>query len=297
MKTDTKDNIQNFWGELYKQAYHDSHSELDPETLIKMNKELEVLFKHRQHLAVTEMDLNNINGKTVLEVGSGAGAHSTLFRGHGAIMHALDITYPRARSTLKKMGMINSKYPCHAVQSDAENLPYPDNYFDIVYSNGVIHHTPDTEKALEEIWRVLKPGGEAVIMLYAKNSFLYWVNLFFIKGVLLGNIFRHKNWLGRTTEWMSDKKQTVYNPETKVYTGNDIKRMFQNFSSISIRKNSFQIQQLPVLGKLVSSLIGRFTGYNKSGVLIYGYPWRNESGIESKLGEYIGFGLNILAKK
>ena len=58
--------------------------------------------------------------------------------------------------------------------ADAESLPFGDGEFDLVYSWGVIHHTPDTERALAEVRRVLRPGGEARIMLYSRRS---WVAL------------------------------------------------------------------------------------------------------------------------
>ena len=53
---------------------------------------------------------------------------------------------------------------------DSENIPFNDNSFDLVYSNGVIHHTPNTTQVVKEIYRVLKPGGRCIIMVYAENS-------------------------------------------------------------------------------------------------------------------------------
>src|SRR5205823_11204819 len=63
------------------------------------------------------------------------------------------------------------------IQGDAENLPFPNNTFDLVYSHGVLHHTPDTPRTIREVHRVLSPGGRAVVMLYYRNSFNYHVNL------------------------------------------------------------------------------------------------------------------------
>ena len=56
-----------------------------------------------------------------------------------------------------------------------ENL-LSDNTFDVVYSFGVLHHTPDTQKAIDEVWRVLVPGGLAVIMLYNRKSLNYYIH-------------------------------------------------------------------------------------------------------------------------
>ena len=61
--------------------------------------------------------------------------------------------------------------------ADAENLEFADDSFDLVYSHGVLHHTPDTEGAVREIYRVLRPGGRAVVMLYHRDSYNYRVNI------------------------------------------------------------------------------------------------------------------------
>lgn len=61
--------------------------------------------------------------------------------------------------------------------ADAEHLPFPDATFDIVYSYGVLHHSPDTRAAVKEVHRVLKPGGTAIVMVYHHPSwagFMLW---------------------------------------------------------------------------------------------------------------------------
>ncbi len=291
-----KRDIQRFWGQLYNAVYSENDLSFERDRLEQQLFDLESLFFHRKHLAVIEMPVSNLEGKRVLEIGSGAGAHSALMASKGANMFSIDITPERVVATGKKLDLVGDGENI-AVQADAEYLPFPDDHFDIVYSNGVLHHTPGTQRAVSEIYRVLKLGGRAVIMVYARESFLYWINLFLLKGLLLGNMFRSPNWLGRNTEWMSDEKQDVYNPETKVYSTGDIVRLFERFSSIKIRKNSFNFDQIPMFGKHLSKYLGRFTGYNEAGKLLYGRPWRNETRIELWLGRYIGFGLNIFAQK
>ena len=293
----TKQDIQTFWRELYRKAYSDHDQEMSQEEFHHLLLDLEKLFKHREHLATTEMPVDHLQGKRILEIGSGAGAHSAFLASKGAHVVALDLTLDRVVATARKLDRILSNQENFCIQGEAEKLPFADNSFDIVYSNGVLHHTPRTQQAVEEVYRVLKPGGKAVIMLYAKNSFYYWFTIFFLKGLLMGNYFRSKNWLGSVTEWMPKKRQKVFNPETKVYSGREIRQLFQDFHDIQIRKNSFTIQQVPVLGKILSRLIGRFTGYNPAGTLLYGTPWRNEAQWELTVGRYLGFGLNILALK
>lgn len=292
-----KTDIQEFWRALYKAAYEQNDNALTRSNIEGLLQQLEKLFIHREHLAVTEMPIHAIKGKKVLEIGSGAGAHSALFASLGAKMYSMDITHDRVAATASKIDLLNNSHENICLQADAEKLPFPDNYFDIVYSNGVLHHSPDTPLAVKEAFRVLKPGGKAVIMLYSRDSFYYWFVIFLLKGVLTGNIFKYRNWLGRTTEWMSDKHQTVMNPETKVYSKRQIYRMFSQFSDIRIRKNSFRLEQIPVVGKLISNKLSRHTGMNEAGKLIYGHDWRNELSLELKLGRYFGFALNISALK
>ena len=292
-----KGDIQEFWKGLYHAAYKGDGESIGRHEFEKQLEQLEKLFKTRKHLAVTEMPVKSLSGLKILEIGPGAGAHSSLFCKLGAEVTSLDITKERVYATQRKFKILESCDRCVALQGDAENLPFVSNHFDIVYSNGVLHHTPNTQKAIDEVFRILKKDGKAIIMLYARHSYLYWVNIFLLRGILLGNIFRKGNWLGRVTEWMSDDKQKIYNPETKVYSEKEILKLFLEFSDVKVRKSSFHFIHLPFIGKWISILLSSYTGVNKAGTLVYDQPWRNETKLELLLGRFIGFNLNISAAK
>jgi ubiquinone/menaquinone biosynthesis C-methylase UbiE len=69
--------------------------------------------------------------------------------------------------------------------ADCENLPYADDSFDIVYSWGIVHHTPDTQRALAEIVRVCRPGGTCKVMVYHRHSLLaiyLWIGWALFRG-------------------------------------------------------------------------------------------------------------------
>src|SRR5206468_11528598 len=106
----------------------------------------------------------------------------------GARVTGIDIT-PRhvqlANAHLGVMGL-----PGRAFLADAESLPFGPGSFDRVSSNGVLHHTPGIDIALREIQRVLRPGGEARIILYNRNSFHYWVTQVLYRGILQGQLLR-----------------------------------------------------------------------------------------------------------
>jgi len=81
-------------------------------------------------------------------------------------------------------------------KENAEQLSFPNESFDWVYSHGVLHHTPNTQRAMDEVHRVLKPGGRAIIMLYHKHSFNYFIRImtFMRLRVLLKILSRAGRW-------------------------------------------------------------------------------------------------------
>ncbi|RAU23608.1 hypothetical protein CU669_00430 [Paramagnetospirillum kuznetsovii] len=296
MPAPAKSDIQAFWKSLYDSLYEDVDAGLTRADLMAALDDLEDMFRYREHLAVVEMPLAELAGKKVLEIGPGAGGHSALFAKHGARMTSVDLTNARARATEAKFRLMGAE-GCHALQGDAENLPFADDSFDIVYSNGVLHHTADTEKAFAEVYRVLKPGGKAVILLYCKSSWHYWINMVLPVGILQGKLFKDRNWLGKATEWGGKNRQTVANPFTRCYTADGIRRLFQGFESLTMRKGEFYWYLVPKLGRLYRKYQIKRYGTHPGGVLVYGEPWPIQSPLELALGKIMGFAWHISARK
>ena len=294
----SKRDIQRFWKSLFDSLYDDVDLQLTKELLLKSIDDLADMFEFRQHLAVVEMPIDDLAGKRVLEIGSGAGGHSALFASRGARMTSVDLTFDRARSTNAKFRLLDDiAEGCQALQSDAEHLPFDDNSFDIVYSNGVLHHTRDTENAISEALRVLKPGGFAVIMLYCKSSWHYWFNMLFCVGILKGKLITGENWLGRATEWGGANIQEFENPITRCYTASGIKQIFSEFELLSIRKSDFYFYLIPKLGRIIQRRLIKKYGVHPGGVLVYGDPWPIQSPLELKLGRIMGWAWFVKAKK
>jgi SAM-dependent methyltransferase len=299
--TKTKQSIQEFWGDLCQQWYSTFDHDLDQERLLRNLNWLEDMFRRRHHLATTELRLDELKNKRLLEIGSGGGGHSALFRKYGANVTAVDITPERVTSTAKKLGILDECTETGsgvAFLADAESLPFAADSFDIVYSNGVLHHSENTEKCIEEILRVLKPGGNAIVMLYNRDSVYYWTTLF-IKGIIGGEIFKYPNaeWIGRITEGKPQYGDTK-NPITRVYSKQGIIQLFKNFNIISLRKNSFSFSELPKLSFFFNSLL-RFCGCKEhpGGTIVYGKPIMCETKLELALGSVVGFCWNIVAQK
>lgn len=112
---------------------------------------------------------SRFHGKKVLEVGIGAGTDFVQWIRSGAQAHGVDLTQEAIENTQKRLELYGLQ--AQEIQvADAEHLPYQDNFFDLVYSWGVIHHSPDMEQCLREIIRVTKPSGKIKIMIYNKHS-------------------------------------------------------------------------------------------------------------------------------
>jgi SAM-dependent methyltransferase len=289
---------QEYWTALYRSAYADLDAGLDRESLLVLLDETEAMFRYRDHLAVVEMPLNDLAGKCVLEVGCGAGSHAALFARHGARMAALDLSQDRAAATQRKFDLLRQEDGgSAALQGDGERLPFADNSFDIVYSNGVLHHSPDTQAGVAELLRVLKPGGSAVVMLYCKHSINWWVTLWFGYGVLRGGLRRGVDRLGSATEWAGTDALTVKNPVTRAYTASELRSMFSGFCDLTLRKSDFNIVHLPKLGKLYHRLLTRRGREHPGGLLPYGAPWPIASKAELWIGRRLGWAWNIRAVK
>ena len=114
---------------------------------------------------------SRIDGKQVLEIGCGMGFDSVELMKRGAELTATDLT-PSAIELACRHFRIMNLTPVDARVANVLELDFPDESFDAVYSIGVVHHTGDTPRALQEIRRVLKPGGWAVIShIYRRPSF------------------------------------------------------------------------------------------------------------------------------
>ena len=120
-------------------------------------------------------------GKTVLEIGVGMGTDSLQFVRHGARFIGIDLSSRSLRLTQERFRL----YGCvgSLLQADAECLPFAANLFDVIYSWGVLLCIPNIRSAVEEVRRVLRPGGQAIVMLYHRNSLNYWLSIMLIRRV------------------------------------------------------------------------------------------------------------------
>lgn len=161
-------------------------------------------------------------GKKVLEIGVGAGSDHLNWARSGADLFGVDLTEKGIETTKKRLKLYDLNSNLQRI--DAENLPFKDNYFDIVYSWGVIHHSEDTEQVIKEISRILKPGGKFLGMIYHRRSlhaFYLWI----------------KNALLKCKPWRSFNYVIYHYNESiasKAYTFKETKSLFSEFKSCKI---------------------------------------------------------------
>lgn len=171
------------------------------------------------------------SGERVLEVGVGIGTDLVQYAKKGAKVSGIDLTKEAVETTKKNFKLRGLEYEVLKT-GDAEKLPFKDNSFDLICSYGVLHHTPNTDKAVEEIYRVLKPGGKSIVLLYARGWKHYFKRIF-IQGILLGKLFKqgYNNLINNQTEVHGGS------PLTYVYKKKEIKKMFDIFGEVNIERH------------------------------------------------------------
>jgi ubiquinone/menaquinone biosynthesis C-methylase UbiE len=160
-------------------------------------------------------------GKRVLEIGVGMGADYLEWLKAGAKATGVDLSSTSIERAGHRCEIAG--YPADLRVSDAEHLPFSDNTFDIVYSYGVMHHSPDTGQCIREAFRVLKPGGTLRIMIYHHPS---------LTGLML--------WLRYGIPRGKSLRKTVFDhlesPGTKSYTKTEARRLFSGFEQVEMKQ-------------------------------------------------------------
>ena len=165
---DLTDRIRDFWtrnvnAERLMGATVTSHLRGEQEYFQELEQQ-----RYRSHRHLEPWIRSMQPGRSVLEIGCGVGMDSYRMARHGLRVTGIDLTdvaIDTAISRFTREGLDGT-----FEIGNAEQLRFPDGRFDYVYSFGVLHHVADTERAVREVWRVLKSGGEARIMIYHRRS-------------------------------------------------------------------------------------------------------------------------------
>jgi len=166
-------------------------------------------------------------GKNVLEVGCGCGTDFIQFARAQARAYGIDMSQHSVALTKQRLHLYDLEG--EAVVGDSENLPFPSEQFDLVYSWGVLHHTPDTGRAVKEIYRVLKPGGYIKAMVYRRFSTMGWA-VYLKYGLLKGKPF---------TSLSKAMSEHLESPGTQAYNMKEVRNLFSVFPKL-------KLQSLPI---------------------------------------------------
>jgi len=164
-------------------------------------------FRYRTEWHIPEFaEFAEAAGKRVLEIGCGNGTDGVMFALNGADYTGVDLTAEAVEATRRHFAVEGLRAVFR--QENSERLSFANNSFDIVYSFGVLHHTPIPEQAVAEVYRVLKPGGTARIMLYHRHSFNYYVRILgYMRTRMLLKV------ASRFRQWEADRRRAATHVE------------------------------------------------------------------------------------
>ncbi len=228
-------------------------------------------------------------GKRVLEIGSGVGTDARNIIGRGGVYTGINVDRGSTEATSQALRVFSLAGA--ALQCDATSLDFPDSTFDVVYSFGVLHHIPEVEKAVAEIRRVLKPGGELLVMLYNRASINYVVEIMFMRKLGLSvlsvpgavsllqrigfpreKLERHKQLRRQQKrmtdeEWLSRNTDGPDNPYSRVYSAAEAAELLGAFQIIDNKVDFFDHRHWGVLGRVLPRnlrrALGRLWGWHR----------------------------------
>ena len=268
-----KSSVQQFWD---NQPCGVINTQVDPGTRAFYEETEAVRYAEEYHIP-EEAEFDSHPGERVLEIGCGLGTDGRRFAQGGANYVGCDLSLRSLE--LARKGFEAYGLPGQFVSVDGENLPFEDGSFDVVYSHGVLHHIPDTQRAIDEVRRVLRKDGKAIIMLYALESFgftvgaqtygrarLEWARLRMGKEAfnkMVGLPLEHKGWL---PTWIVTNNSTdgVGNPLSKLYSRGHLREMFSEFRDVQFHHRYFPRRKVPIIGprlpRFMTDLLGATMG-------------------------------------
>ena len=234
-------------------------------------------YRQERHI-LSCLDGIDVAGKRVLEIGLGQGAESEQLIRRGAHWSGLDLTP-------ESIDRVTTRLQLHQLPFEAArcgsvlDIPWADDSFDVVFSHGVLHHVPEIAKAQAEICRVLRPGGELIVMVYARRSLNYLVSIKVLRrlGLLVmyplarfglvhprGKVAQHLEAAQSTglLEYLELDNFTDHNtdgplsPFARVYDLRDVQRDFPSFTVERSYKRYMHAPPLPVHGLPGERLLG-----------------------------------------
>lgn len=207
--------------------------------------------------SISNYKFNEVKGKVTLDIGCGSGWVVKQAAKHGAFSIGVDFTEKAAFSTKKAL----ETYGLNglAIQADAQYLPIKSNTIDRVFSIGVLHHIPDTEKGIAEAYRIIKPNGTAFISLYGKlfffNPVLFPVAQFVLRRTVKAPKVRDGIQYCRDYDDFYKHMDGPTNPIGRWYNSSEFGRLFSQFQIVSHNQSHFPLRYIKLFGKPLSQFL------------------------------------------
>jgi ubiquinone/menaquinone biosynthesis C-methylase UbiE len=267
-----KDRVRAFW---QANPCGTKFSDAEPGTRLFYERVEEHRYAKEWHIAAAA-GFESSRGLRVLEIGCGLGTDGAQFAQAGADYTGVDLTEAAIELARKRFELFG--LPGRFLTADAEKLDFADESFDLVYSHGVLHHTPDTESAVREIHRVLRPRGRAVVMLYHRDSYNYRVNIGLLRragarllkynsglklvhrltGEPVDSLREHARHIKEDAEsylapgeFLNRHTDGAGNPLARVYSRREALALFKDFAEVELRTYFLNKRWLPVMGRLL----------------------------------------------
>ncbi len=238
-------------------------------------------YRYQGHI-LDIMEKIDWKGKDVLEIGTGVGTDARKLIEKGAKYIGINIDQGSVDITTKALEVFSLQG--EVKKCDATKIIFEDNAFDVVYTFGALPCVPNLEEVMDEIFRVLKPGGEVLALFYNKSSINYHVEIMFLrkmfrhlliipgaitffgflginKDTLIGHrkLYKEKGKMS-DGEWLSRNTDGPENPYICVQDKNDVNKLFINFKIECNEVYFFDYRHWGMLGRLLSLPIKNYLG-------------------------------------
>jgi len=221
VKDQIQKQVQNSFGEKWTQSDF-GHDEKEFEEKIKPI--------YLEMMGLTENDLKIFKNKLVLEVGIGSGSSSKLWAPQSKEFHGVDISKAVYHVTNSLKNLVHNPI---LSQADINNLPYLDESFDFVVSNGVFHHTPNTKLALRNCLKKLKLDGSCIFYIYKKKAPLREFSDDYVRNQI-SNLSYDDAW--EKMKSFTDFGKSLSNQKIEIFIPSDI-------DTLGIKKGKYDLQR------------------------------------------------------